>query len=40
MGRFTNKITTRSNVYAVWVTVGYFEVTPWLGTNPGRTHRW
>ena len=35
MGRFTNKIATRSNVYAVWVTVGYFEVTPWLGTNPG-----
>ena len=35
MGRFTNKITTHSNVYAVWVTVGYFEVTPWLGTNPG-----
>jgi hypothetical protein len=33
MGRMANKITTRSNVYAVWVTVGYFEVTPWQG-NP------
>ncbi len=33
MGRVTNKITTRSNVYAVWITVGYFEVTPWQGTN-------
>ena len=33
MGRLTNKITMRSNVYAVWVTVGYFEVTPWTAGN-------
>ncbi|HEY2761913.1 MAG TPA: hypothetical protein VGI75_14250, partial [Pirellulales bacterium] len=31
LGRNLNKLTTHSNVFAVWVTVGYFEVTPWYG---------
>lgn len=31
--KFGNLLTTRSNVYAVWITVGYFEVTPNLGTG-------
>jgi hypothetical protein len=35
LDRLTNKLTTRSNVYAVWVTVGYFEVSPWYGANNG-----
>lgn len=33
--RLTNKLTTHSNVYAVWITVGYFEVSPWYGANNG-----
>jgi hypothetical protein len=36
-----NTLTTRSNVYAVWVTVGYFEMIPETG-GPGQTvpRRW
>lgn len=36
MTRLGSMITTRSNVYAVWVTIGYFEVEPappWTGTG-------
>ncbi len=31
ISRMSNLLTTRSNVYAVWITVGYFQVTPWYG---------
>ena len=34
ISRMSNLLTTRSNVYAVWITVGYFQVTPWYGYPP------
>ena len=37
MQRIQNSVTTQSNVFAVWITVGYFEVLPWNPTNPLNT---
>ena len=36
--RLGNLLTTHSNVYAVWITVGYFEVHPWNPNNPLNTN--
>lgn len=33
LGRLANLTTTRSNVYAIWLTMGYFEVEPNLDNN-------
>ena len=37
MRRLDNLLTTRSNVYAVWITLGYFEVSPAPSNDPQRT---
>jgi hypothetical protein len=37
MTRLGNLVTTRSNVYAIWVTVGYFEVEPAPDWNDPNT---
>ncbi len=37
MRRLDNLLTTRSNVYAVWITVGYFEVSPAPSNDPQRS---
>ena len=34
MQRLGSLTTTHSNVFAVWITVGYFEVLPWNPSNP------
>ena len=46
MQRMANLLTTRSNVYAVWITAGFFEVNPSgiltgneLGTDTGQIKR-
>ncbi|MCC6123928.1 MAG: hypothetical protein IT426_03120 [Pirellulales bacterium] len=38
--RMANLTTTRSNVYAVWITVGYFEVLPVPPNLPNNDHPW
>ena len=33
-----NSITSQSNVYAIWVTIGYFEIEPNIGPNGELYH--
>ena len=33
-----NSVTSQSNVYAIWVTIGYFEIEPNIGPNGERYH--
>ena len=40
MNRLNNSVTTRSNVFAVWVTIGYFDVNaPTAEVEPVKRHR-
>jgi hypothetical protein len=36
MQRLANSVSTHSNVYAVWITVGYFQVDPWGVVDAGH----
>lgn len=38
MMRLSNLTTTHSNVYAIWITTGYFEVLPWNNGVPDAVH--
>lgn len=40
MSRLGNLVTNRSGVYAVWITVGYFEVEPAPTIDPTNTTNW
>jgi hypothetical protein len=40
MNRLNNSVTTRSNVYAIWVTIGYFDANaPTAEVEPVKRHR-
>ena len=40
MNRLNNSVTTRSNVYAIWVTIGYFDANaPTVEVEPVKRHR-
>jgi hypothetical protein len=40
MNRLNNSVTTRSNVFAIWVTIGYFDANaPTVEVEPIKRHR-